>query len=494
MRSGSKGEFNKYEALVKISLNRGIFIPSFEIYGGLSGFYDYGPVGTRIKNKLVSEWRRFYVEEEGALEVSTTTILPEEVLKASGHIESFADPIAICGRCGRAYRADHLLSDRGIRVFEATPVEELTRLIRENNVRCPACGGEFNTVEKHNLLFGLTVGPYVTKKKAYLRPETCQGIFILFKRLFLYNRQKLPMFTAQIGRSYRNEISPRKGVIRLREFEQMELEVFVDPENKTHPRFNLVRDEKLKLITEDGDELAVTAGESVKEELVANEMLAYLLAKSKIFFRRLGIPEERIRFRQPPKDERPFYAIDTWDTEIYTEAFGWVEVVANNDRGDHDLTCHMKLSGEDLTVRIGGREFIPHVIESSFGVDRPLYCVLENAVTDDGRGWVFLRLKPLIAPWHVFVFPLLSKPPLIKKAVEVKDKLAREGLEVGYSDTGSIGKRYARADEIGVPYCVTIDYDTFKDDTVTVRDRDTRKQVRVRVSELPAYIKGLVSG
>ncbi len=484
----------KQNKLMAVLTKRGFIFPSFEIYGGVSGFYDYGDLGTKLKRKVQNIWYNLFVAEENAFEIDTRTILPKPVLQASGHLEKFTDPVVQCQKCRGVFRADHIIQDKLGIIVEGFPAEELDKIIKKNDLRCPKCSSHLSKVTEFNLLFKTFIGPEQKEREAFLRPETCQGHFLLFKRLFQLNGNKLPLFVAQIGRSYRNEISPRGGLIRLREFDQMELEIFVDPEKKTHPNFKKYEKVKLKVKPLDSEEKEVTCKESVEGGIVSHELMGYSLAKSKVFFREIGVPEKHIRFIELSKDERPFYALETWDTQIWSETFGWVEVTANNDRGAHDLESHMRGSGEKLTVRNEeGEEFIPHVIEMSYGLDRPIYCLLESVfVENDGRNWSYLKLNGKVAPIEVAVLPVVNKEEMVKKSLGIYNKL-RKKFNVKHL-TGYVGKNYAKMDEIGVLYCVTVDGETFKNNTVTIRDRDSRKQVRVGVDELNQILEDLVSG
>jgi len=487
------------EDLMDLLIRRGFLWPAFEIYGGVAGFYDYGPLGSILKWKIIDQWRKIYVFEEGAIEIDSPTVTPEEVLRASGHVEHFLDLMVECKKCGSAFKVtDFLAEAAGVNV-EGMSKEEISRIIRERNLKCPDCGGEFGEVSEFNTMFKTAIGPG-SRRIAYLRPETAQGIFINFRRLFRIARGRLPLPVVQIGRGYRNEISPRQGVIRLREFTMAEAEVFFDPKNPNHPRFGEVRDEKLRLWPAknqmDGKgEIEVTADESVEKKIVCNELMAYYLVLTKRFLKKLGIPENAIRFREQTPAQRAHYSSETWDAEVFTRRFGWVEVAGIAYRTDYDLSRHMKYSGENLTAFIENRKesVICHVVEPSYGIDRPLYCALEHAYVTDGER-KYLRLPKELAPVEVAVFPLLKKDRLVEKAREIWENLRRSGFLAEYDDSGSIGRRYARADEIGTPYCVTVDHQTLEDLTVTIRDRDSTKQRRIKISDLSQVLRGLISG
>lgn len=489
----------RYEKVMEIAKRRGFIWPSFEIYGGAAGFYDFGPLGALLKNKIIQKWREFYVVREGFFEISSPSITPEEVLKASGHVDHFVDAMVECKKCGAAFKAADLAKEATGKDVEGLPKKEMKKFIDEHELRCPDCGGGLGEIFDFNAMFKTTIGPG-GKKTAYLRPETAQTIFINFKRLQRHARGQLPFGVAQIGRGYRNEISPRRGVIRLREFTMAEAEVFFDPDDPRHPKFEEVAGEKLRLwLAEDQKKekelTELTAGEALGKKLVCNELMAYHLAYAKRFLMDLGIPEDAIRFREQTPGERAHYSSETWDAEVLSERFGWVEIAGLAYRTDYDLSRHAKFSKEDLTMFVQeeggpGKKVLCHVVEPSYGIDRPLYCVLEHSLVEDGKR-SYLKLKKELAPIEVGVFPLVGRDGLPERAKEIFEKLKAEGLMVEYDDSGTIGRRYARADEAGVPYCVTIDHQTLEDETVTIRDRDSTRQIRVKIGELPRALSDL---
>ncbi|WP_048165910.1 glycine--tRNA ligase [Palaeococcus pacificus] len=553
---------------------RGFAWGSYEIYGGAAGFYDYGPLGATIKRKIEHKIRKAF-QREGFFELETPTITPEAVFIASGHVEKFVDPLVECKKCGSRFRADHLVEEALGVDTEGMSAEHLTELIREHGIRCPECEGELGEVWYFNLMFETYIGPY-KDKKGYLRPETAQGLFINFKRLNHFARNQLPFGVFQIGKAYRNEISPRQGMIRLREFTQAEAEIFFNPKETEHPHFDEVKDEVLRLYPiehqlKDLGMIEITLEEAVKKGHIMNTFFAYYMAMVKRVLLDIGIPEKAIRFRQQLPEERAHYSSDTWDVEIYSERFGWIECVGIAYRGDYDLSKHIKKSGEDLTVmihykepkivkklkvslnmgRVGpklkgdakkiaqklkemseeelrkivtsleetgkviidgyelekndfivkeveekvtGEKIVPHVLEPSFGIDRPFYLLLENSLTIDEDGRAYLKLKKDMAPIEVAVLPLVAKEPLKSIAYDVFRTLQKAGFIVVYDEKDTVGRRYARYDEIGTPYCVTIDNQTPEDKTVTVRDRDTREQIRVKIDELPEKLRELIFG
>ncbi len=548
--------------LMEMLVRRGFLWQSFEIYGGMAGFIDYAPLGNNLRRKIENVWRKYFVINERAAEIDTPTIGIEEVFIASGHASSFTDVAIECQNCGRVFRADHYVKEKlGIEVDET--VEAVKEVMEVYDLKCE-CGGRFKEPAPMNLMFTTTIGPG-RGKKGYLRPETAQGMFVDFKRLASYFRDKLPFGVAQIGRAYRNEISPRQGVIRLREFNQAELEYFVNPKEKKHPGFAELKNDVVRLLDKFDNEHNITLEEAVNRGIIANEVLAYFIGKTRRFLLEIGIKDDKLRFRQHKDDERAHYAADCWDAEVLT-SFGWIEVVGIADRTDYDLRRHSQFSGEDLSIfiqypepvkvkvkkvvprmeklgpvfrekakaiaealrnlqnvsdevevevggekikvsseffdvveveeEISGERIIPHVIEPSFGLDRISYAVLEHAFDKDivdGEERRVLRLKRWIAPIDVAVLPLLSREPFTSKAMEIAAMLRAAGFYTDYDDSGSIGRRYRRYDEIGTPFCITVDHQTFEDETVTIRDRDSTRQVRVKISDLVTILRELLN-
>jgi glycyl-tRNA synthetase len=479
------------DQVMDVSLRRGFVWPAFEIYGGAKGFYDYGPMGALHKRNIEEMMRIQYVVEEGCLEVSCPTVTPEDVWVASGHVKSFADVIVECEKCGEPYRADHLVEEHLKIQTDGMKIPELEKHIREAKIVCPKCKGPLGQPYTYNLMFGTYIGPGKTKVQAYLRPETAQTTYLPFRRLWATGREKLPMGVMQIGRSYRNEISPRQGMLRLREFTQAEIQFFVDPQNKDSEKYEGVKDTKVKIWSEElqnaGKPAAeMTIADAVEKGMMKSKMIAYQLVRAWQLFQRMGMPESKLQMRQHKSDERAFYSNETWDIEFLSQDYGRVEMVGISDRTDYDLTAHQNLSKQDMSVSKDGRKFVPHVIEVAYGIDRPVYCTLESCYTEQTgeKERTYFKFPKVVAPYRAAVFPLVNKDGVDKKAREVFEVLKDAGLFVQWDSSGSIGRRYARADEVGIPYCVTIDYDTLKDDSVTIRDRDSMQQERVKISEL----------
>lgn len=491
---------DKYEKVMDIAKRRGFIWPSFEIYGGAAGFYDFGPLGASMKDKIIQKWRHYYVIKEGLLELDSPTVTPEPVLKASGHVDHFTDTMSECKDCGSSFEVTGLVEEVTGEKIEGLPKSEIEKILSEKNIRCPKCGGELGKIHEFNTMFRTAIGPK-EGRKAFLRPETAQTIFIDFNRLQRIARRKLPFGVAQIGRGYRNEISPRRGVIRLREFTMAEAEIFFDPDNPTHSRFPQVASEKLRFWLakdqeKESEELVEKSAEdALEEKIVCNELMVYHLAYAKKFLKSLGLPEDSIRFREQVPGERAHYSEETWDMEVESKKFGWVEVAGFAYRTDYDLSRHSKSSGTDLTVFTQdddeGKKVLCHVVEPSYGIDRPLYCILEHAYTEEDER-TYLKLKKDIAPIEAKVFPLVTEDELEDIGKTILEELREKKIFAEYDDSGSIGRRYARADEVGVPFCITVDHQTPEDSTVTIRERDTTNQIRVDIEELSNILRKLL--
>jgi glycyl-tRNA synthetase len=335
------------QELLSLCKRRGLLWPAYDIYGGAAGFYDYGPLGAALKANIESHWRRMYVLEEGLQELVCPIIAPEPVFKASGHLDTFADMYVECMKCNESYRADHLAE--GLHGNPATLKEkELGELLSSNGVKCPACKGDLTPPKRFNLMFKTSIGAG-SAKQGYLRPETAQGMFVNFSQVYRFGREKLPVGAVQIGRAFRNEISPRQGLLRLREFNLMEAEVFFHPERKTWPRYGKVRGERLSLCPTNGPATEMTLADAVSSGTVANEALAYFMWLTQRFAVDVGVDPARMRFRQHQRDEMAHYATDCWDLEAET-GYGWVELVGVADRGCYDVQAHLSHSGSDLTA------------------------------------------------------------------------------------------------------------------------------------------------
>ncbi|MHB8633039.1 MAG: glycine--tRNA ligase [Thermoplasmatota archaeon] len=594
------------EAVLDLAKRRGFLWPSFEPYGGAAGFYDYGPLGAVMKRRLEELWREYFITREATpmAEIFCPRVTISEVLVASGHVAEFSDFVVLCPK-GHPSRADHLVAAPNAAAMAAT---ELDAAIKASGATCPVCGqAGFSPAARQNLMNQTEIGPG-SGRVGYLRPETAQGIFTDYPLLLRHFRDRLPFGAVQLGGSNRNEISPRQGMLRLREFSMMEAEVFHDPGEKRHPHFPRVAGLKANLVPRTGEARTMTFGEAVSSGQIANEALAYWMARAQAFLLAAGMDPARLRLRQHLTTEMAHYAADCWDAEFQSARYGWVECVGIADRGSFDLEQHALHSGsmakhpvtgaplrrrnsdylrwilsrpttftatdwvpnprfnptlkgrakaaewilaqtgpyrreaarhqvtadhwlwrEDdwlLTERVvetkpasqplhleldgtvvdvpaecydvvtkevtvQGARRLPHVIEPSFGVDRILYALWEHAYeagTKNGEPYVRLRLSPDVAPVQVAILPLTNKDGIPERAAEVEWQLREAGFVTDYDASGSIGRRYARQDEVGTPLCVTIDTETATDASVTIRERDSTAQSRAPITDLPAAL------
>lgn len=485
-----------YDLVMELALRRGFFFPSSEIYPRApAGFYEYGPLGVSIRNRFVDHWRNYLLKPESMIEIDGSSIMAKEVFASSGHLEGFADLIVQCNKCHSIFRADRLVSEKLHRLVpERTPPNELTQLIRSESLKCPNDQGELGEVSRFSTMFAIPIGP--NREIAYLRPETAQSIFVDFARISKTMRVKLPFAMAQYGEAFRNEISPRQGLIRLRELHQAEIEIFFTPaRDLSEEKLRPIGDTTLQLQRADhesNDALTkITFNEGLKEGIFPFRLIAYHLARLQDFYVAAGVKAEKIRFRCLQENEKAFYAKIGLDLEVQT-SLGWTELVACNYRTDFDLKAHGRGSGTDLSIMDEGQRVIPHVFELSLGVDRSLYTILELSLVQETDRTV-LKLPRKIAPVDVAVLPLQNRDGLQEKAEQIYNALLGK-FEVFYDESGSIGKRYRRNDEIGVPAAITVDYQTMKDDTVTLRERDSMQQQRVPLKELPVVLERFLNG
>ena len=548
---------DSYEKIMMMAKRRGFIFPSFELYGGCAGFYDYGPFGSSLKNNVENLWRSYFLLRDNCVEVSTPALTLFEVLDASGHVKEFTDLTVDCSKCSQSFKVEDIMPDEpGLLPEDA---------VSQGRVVCPSCGEVLGDAHDVNLMFQSKVG-YGNARDVFLRPETAQGIFTNFHLLYRLMREKLPFGVIQVGRGYRNEISPRQGMLRQREFNMAEAEIFFDPQNKSHPSFSKIEDEVL-LLFDNKDELKLSAKDAVSQGVVNNEALAYYMWMAQDFLLSIGIDPKKFRFRKHADDELAHYALECWDVELFSERFGWVECVGIADRSAFDLSAHDEASGvemkalrkfeepkvvhvrrivpamgklgplfkgdagrvkellEDLDPpsgdgpvsvvldgksvqipsdcfeiierdeRVAGEKFLPHVVEPSFGVDRIIYMLLEHCFVEEeknGELYRVLRFPARVAPVKVGVFPLIADEKLSKVASDIDENLRKAGLKSVFDSGGTIGRRYARMDEVGTPFCVTVDFDSLEDEMVTVRLRDTAEQKRIKIAEVVGHLKELV--
>lgn len=586
-----------------LMLRKFFYVPSFEIYGGVGGLYDFGPPGCAVKSNILDLWRRHFVLTENMLEVSCSALTPHTVLKTSGHVDKFSDFMVKDVKTGDCFRADKLLEDVVDELIDTTApskearlemlaartdadacsVEQLGLYLTKYNAKAPVTGNDISAPFPFNLMFQTSIGP-TGKAVGFMRPETAQGIFVNFRRLLEFNGGRMPFAAAQIGLAFRNEISPRSGLLRVREFPLAEIEHFVNPDDKTHPKFAALAGHRLNLLSkalQTGEDIheEMVIGEAVTNGTVANETLAYFLCRTHMFLLKCGIKPDKLRFRQHKDTEMAHYATDCWDAEIFT-TYGWIECVGHADRSAYDLRVHsdktkvdlsaqesydvpriveeavanlnhgllgktfrkeskllvehlkaldspaaMALqaqlaAGEDVVVttpcgkefkvnqtmvsfkletrKISVRKYLPGVIEPSFGIGRIMYAVLEHAYVvkkkgDDEQG--MLALSPYIAPVKASLCPLASTPEMAAIVAVLERDLVSLNLASKTDPSGaSIGRKYARSDEIGVPFCIVIDFESHKLQDVTIRDRDSTTQIRVQVKDAAKIVQKLCAG
>ena len=450
------------EKLVSLCKNRGFVYPGSEIYGGLANSWDYGPLGVELKNNVKRVWfKKIIQENKYNVGLDTAILMNPQVWVTTGHVGGFSDPLIDCKECKTRHRADKLIeqwaSENGKDIIaDGWTDEETVNFINDNKIVCPNCGKlNFTEIRKFNLMYKTFQGVTEdSKAEIYLRPETAQGIFVNFKNVLRTTRKKIPMGIGQVGKAFRNEITPGNFIFRIREFEQMELEFFCKP----------------------GTDL---------------EWYDYWKQTCKNFLLNLGVKEENLRLREHSKEELVFYSNATTDIE-YKFPFGWGELWGIADRTNYDLSRHMEASKEDMTYLDPetNERYVPYVIEPSVGVDRLVLTLLcdsyEEQVIGEGDVRTVLHLHPSVAPYKAAVLPLSKK--LSTKAEEIYEKLSKKFI-CEYDETASIGKRYRRQDEIGTPYCITIDFETENDNCVTIRERDTMEQVRVNINELESWLQ-----
>jgi|TARA_B100001971_G_scaffold202585_1_gene216535 glycyl-tRNA synthetase len=482
---------------------KGFIYPNSEIYGGFAGFWDFGHLGVELKNNIKNEWWKFHVQSrEDIVGMDGSIITHPKVWEASGHVDSFKDVMLTCSKCKEKIRADQFIQEKLKINVEGYSSEKISNIIEKNKLKCPKCNSNFEDIKKFNLMFKTNVGSEEDKSYvAYLRPETAQLIFADFKLVVDNARLKLPFGIAQTGKGFRNEISPRDFLFRCREFDMMEIEYFVHPDKAEKcPYINSVAGYEFTFYSAEMQQKNVKpkkmkVKDAIKKKLIA-EWLVYWLATEQKWFMSLGAKADNFRVRQHLKEEKSHYALDTWDLE-YNFPFGWKELQGIANRTDFDLKQHIKFAGKDLSIfdEETKKRIIPYVIaEPSLGVERAFLVFMFDAYNyDKKRENVVLKLHPKLAPVKVAVLPLVSnKPQIIKKSREVYD-LLKADFNCLFDSGGSIGRRYARNDEIGTPYCVTIDFDSLKKNDCTIRDRNNTKQIRVKLKDLKATMGKLIN-
>lgn len=446
----------KFTAFCK---QKGFVFHSCELYGGAQAIYDYGPLGVELKNNIKKAWWRAMVQQNNDIVgLDASILMVPKVWEASGHLESFSDPMVEDKKTKKRYRVDHLLEDLGYENVDDLSLEQMSEIIQKDGITSPD-GNELTEPRQFNLLMKTQLGALEGEKSdIYLRGETCQGIYTNYENVRESMRKKLPFGIAQVGKAFRNEITTKNFIFRMREFEQMEMQYFIHPE-------------------------------------IGEDKMAEWKERRMAWYHTYGMNPEKLRFHQHGDHERAHYAKDAWDIQYDSPFGGWKEMAGIHNRGDWDLSRHSEFSGKDLRYfdQESGEKFFPHIIETSDGADRATLFFLVDAFTEyengrggDGQHEVVLKLHKDLAPIKIALLPLSKKEPLQNLATEIQETLGSTYM-TQYDETGSIGKRYRRQDEIGTPYCVTIDFDSLEDKAVTVRDRDTMEQERIAIEDLPAY-------
>jgi len=471
--------------------------PSPEIYGGVSGFFDYGPLGKLLKNNVEKTIRDTF-QVNDFWEVECPTVMPAKVWEASGHLGGFNDPLIVCSKCKANFRVDKLIEE--LHPDDRVKPENYLAFIIERGITCPSCQSEFvKEIKKHSLMMKTTIGLDI---EAYNRPETATTTYLPFPRYYEFFRKKLPFGVFQIGKAYRNEVSPRQYMLRMREFTQAEGQLFIfQDQKKEFEQFEKIKGDMLplwnaKLQDAHAEPRLITVEQAMKEGDFKNQAYAFTVWLAYKLFTNSGIPPQYIRLRQHASDEKAFYADDAWDIEVKLNSFGWTEMCGVHDRTTYDLTQHGKFSGKDLSVSDEThKKEIAHVLEIAFGVDRLTYALMDLFYNpqDMKEGKTTFHIPMALAPIKIGVFPLMKKDGLSDVAYSIYEELSRLFV-CRFDISGSVGRRYLRAAEEGTPYCITIDYTTKEDGTVTLRDRDSEAQVRLHKNDLAGAIAGLLSG
>src|SRR3989344_3050368 len=488
------------EELATFCKKKAFIYPSSELYGGLAGFYDYGPLGIELKNNVKNEWWKTFVQSRpDVIGIDGSIISHQKIWEASGHLAGFSDLLLECKKCKNKLRADHFIDEKLKIQSEGLTIKEINELIKKHNLSCPNCSSHFEDIKNFNLMFPIKIGSQEDSSSvAYLRGETAQLIFASFDNIVNTTRVKLPFGIAQTGKAFRNEIAPRNFLFRLREFEQSEIEYFINPKEDKCP-YKINKNFKIHFLSAQAQESNKKAQEvtlgSLIDKTVMSSWHAYWLQETVNWFISLGIKKASLRLREHTKKELSHYSKATFDIEYNFPDLGYKEIHGCADRNQYDLIQHSEHSKKKLSIfdERSKEKIVPKVIEPSQGVDRAILTFLYESYTyDKKRDNVVLKLHPKLAPFKIAIFPLLSnKKPLTKKATQVFD-LLKNNFACFYDESGSIGRRYARQDEVGTPFCLTIDFDSLKKDDVTIRDRDSTKQIRLKVNKLPLVLNQLL--
>jgi len=475
------------DKVMELAKRRGfIWGPSPNIYhGGVSGFYDWGPLGKLLKNKVESIIRREF-SSFGFWEVECPTIMPKSVFEASGHLSGFSDFVVKCLKCKSAYRVDQIINEKYPNLkIDGFNFKELKGVLIKKKIKCPSCCGGFGNVEPYNLMMKTTIG---LDQEAYLRPETATTTYLLFPEYYRFFRTKMPFSVFQIGKAYRNEISPRQGVLRTREFTQAEGQLFILKKDEDNfDKYKEIPNIKLPLLAFGKRLQKINLKSAVSKNIIKKKAYAWTLYVAYKIIKDMGFDDKKIRIRQHNPNELAHYAADAWDIEVNTERFGWFEICGVHDRGDYDLKQHSQYSKIKMAV---GNDY-PSILEIAFGLERPTYILLESALKKDKiREWLNFPIG--MSPIDVAIFPLMKKDGMDKIAKEIFDSLDKEFV-CTYDDSGSIGRRYRRMDEVGTSLCITVDHDSLNKKDVTIREISTMKQIRVKISDLKDVIRSLLS-
>ncbi|MBT3408973.1 glycine--tRNA ligase [Candidatus Woesearchaeota archaeon] len=485
--------------LINYMSSRGfVWGPSPELYGGVAGFYEYGPNGKLLKNNIEAKIRKTFSFSD-FWEVECPIVSPESVWVASGHAGNFSDPLIVTKNSKSNFRVDKLIEENFPDVNAGNMSDdELIDFIKKNKIVAPNGEELILEIKRHILMMKTTLG---VSQLAYNRPETATSTYLPFLNYLEHFRNKLPFGVFQIGKAFRNEISPRQHLLRMREFTQAEGQLFIEANNKINfDKFNSISKNKLPFWSAD-DQInkkavsLLTINSVLKNNNIKSQAYAWALYVAYDLFLSFGFDSDKIRLRQHLDNEKAFYANDAWDIEIFTNTHGWIEVCGIHDRGNYDLNQHSKHSGRKLeAVCDDGKKIVPHIIEIAFGIDRPIYCLLDNYLTFNNKneGKNILKIPYDIAPIKIAILPLMNKDSIINLSKEIYSQLKNDYI-CYYDKGGSIGKRYLRQDEIGTPFCITIDFDSVEKNSITIRDRDSESQIKIPIGKMSEILDFLIN-